>query len=110
MLLLLGMFCPVAASDPSVADYAGPLQTLQAFDGPIPETFNGRLCMLAVPIALLEEWFTGSTMSQQVSAHPERIVGISLLILIATCAPILRWAWLSHTCATARWLQFQQRC
>jgi hypothetical protein len=46
--------------------------------------------MLAVPIALLEEWFTGSTMSQQVSAHPERIVGISLLILIATCVPILR--------------------
>lgn len=79
-----------AASDPAVADYAGPLQTLQAFDGPIPETFNGRLCMLAVPIALLEEWFTGSTMSQQVSAHPERIVGISLLILIATCVPILR--------------------
>lgn len=30
-----------AASDPAVADYAGPLQTLQAFDGPIPETFNG---------------------------------------------------------------------
>jgi hypothetical protein len=36
-----------AATDPAVADYAGPLQTLQAFDGPIPETFNGVLFCLS---------------------------------------------------------------
>ncbi|WIA21273.1 hypothetical protein OEZ85_000507 [Tetradesmus obliquus] len=79
-----------AASDPAVAEYAGPLQTLQAFDGPIPETFNGRLCMLAVPIALLEEWAHANTMAQQVQAHPERVIGISLLILIATCVPVFK--------------------
>ncbi|WIA21274.1 hypothetical protein OEZ85_000507 [Tetradesmus obliquus] len=90
-----------AASDPAVAEYAGPLQTLQAFDGPIPETFNGRLCMLAVPIALLEEWAhantmaqqewaDANTMAQQVQAHPERVIGISLLILIATCVPVFK--------------------
>jgi hypothetical protein len=82
---------PAAASDPAVAEYAGPLQTLQAFDGPIPETFNGRLCMLAVPLALWEEWAHANTMAQQVQAHPERVIGISLLILIATCVPIFRW-------------------
>ncbi|KAF6258509.1 hypothetical protein COO60DRAFT_1518367 [Scenedesmus sp. NREL 46B-D3] len=79
-----------AASDPAVAEYAGPLQTLQAFDGPIPETFNGRLCMLAAPLALWEEWAHANTMAQQVQAHPERVIGISLLILIATCVPVFR--------------------
>jgi len=33
--------CPAAATD---------LHTMQAFDGPIPETVNGRLCMLSIPI------------------------------------------------------------
>lgn len=26
------------------------LHTMQAADGPIPETLNGRLCMLSIPI------------------------------------------------------------
>jgi hypothetical protein len=63
---------------------------MQAFDGPVPETLNGRLCMLAIPIALLEEWQTGNSMWQQVSAHPERILFITLAIAVATYAPILR--------------------
>lgn len=30
-------------NDKAVADYAGPLQVMQAFDGPLPETFNGAV-------------------------------------------------------------------
>lgn len=66
------------------------LHTMQAFDGPVPETLNGRLCMLAIPIALFEEWQTHNGMWQQVFAHPERIIGITLLITLATYTPILR--------------------
>ena len=82
---------PAAAADPAIADWAGPLQTLQAFDGPVPETLNGRLCMLSVPIALWEEWQTGNGMLEQVAAHPERIIGITLLIALATYVPAFRW-------------------
>jgi hypothetical protein len=63
---------------------------MQAFDGPLPETYNGRLCMLAVPIALFEEWTNGMGMLEQFSAHPARVFGISFLLLVATAAPILR--------------------
>lgn len=46
--------------------------------------------MLAAPLALWEEWAHANTMAQQVQAHPERVIGISLLILIATCVPVFR--------------------
>jgi hypothetical protein len=29
-------------------------------------------------------------MAQQVQAHPEQVIGISLLILIATCVPVFK--------------------
>lgn len=63
---------------------------MQAFDGPLPETYNGRLCMLAVPVALAEEWTNGMGMLEQLSAHPARVFGIAFLLLVATAAPILR--------------------
>lgn len=72
---------PAAATD---------LHTMQAFDGPVPETLNGRLCMLSIPLALFEEWQTGNGMWEQVFAHPERIIAITLLIALATYAPIFR--------------------
>ena len=75
-----------------MADYAGPLQTLQAFDGPIPETLNGRLCMLSIPLALWDEWQSGMGMLEQVQAHPERVLGVTLLIALATYVPAFRCA------------------
>jgi hypothetical protein len=75
-----------------MAKYAGPLQTLQAFDGPIPETLNGRLCMLAVPIALWDEFTTGQSILESASANPARVAGIFIAITIATCVPVIRWA------------------
>jgi hypothetical protein len=63
---------------------------MQAFAGPVPETLNGRLCMLSIPIALFEEWQTSTGMWEQVLAHPERIIGITLLIALARYAPIFR--------------------
>jgi hypothetical protein len=46
--------------------------------------------MLAIPLALWEEFSTTQTIMEQVSANPARIVLITLAILIGTCAPILR--------------------
>lgn len=45
------------------------LHTMQAFDGPVPETLNGCLCMLSIPIAVFEEWQTHDGMWEQVLAQ-----------------------------------------
>lgn len=47
--------------------------------------------MLAIPLALWEEWSTTQTMLEQASHNPARVVAITLAILVGTCAPILRW-------------------
>lgn len=48
--------------------------------------------MLSIPIALFEEWQTSNRMLEQVSAHPERIIAVALLIALATYVPAFRWA------------------
>lgn len=71
------------------ANWNDPAQ-IQAFDGPAPETINGRLSMLAVVIALGYEWFTGLGIREQVGDHPVIVLAVFVLISLASFIPITR--------------------
>lgn len=73
------------------ANWNDPAQ-IQAFDGPAPETINGRLSMLAVVIALGYEWFTGLGIREQVGDHPVIVLAVFVLISLASFIPITRLA------------------
>ncbi|KAF6258384.1 hypothetical protein COO60DRAFT_1701362 [Scenedesmus sp. NREL 46B-D3] len=66
------------------------LTTMQTFDGPGPETINGRLAMLAVATGLAGEYFTGLGLSEQTADHPLAVFASFVIISIATYAPIFR--------------------
>jgi hypothetical protein len=66
------------------------LGQLQAFDGPAPETINGRLCMLAVPLALYWEAATGLDISRQVGDHPWAVLATFVIISLASYIPLVR--------------------
>jgi hypothetical protein len=62
----------------------------QSFDGPAPETINGRLAMLGVLIGLLCEAFTGKGLLEQTADHPVVVFLSFVLISIATYVPLVR--------------------
>ncbi|KAK9808432.1 hypothetical protein WJX73_004832 [Symbiochloris irregularis] len=62
----------------------------QAFDGPAPETINGRLCMLAVTSALAAEFVSGVGIKQQVAEQPLGVLASFVIISLASYIPIAR--------------------
>jgi hypothetical protein len=65
-------------------------QQIQAFDGPAPETINGRLAMLGVVTGLVFEFTTGLGLRQQFADHPLTVLGSFVLIALASYVPITR--------------------
>lgn len=61
---------------------------IQAFDGPAPETINGRAAMLGVIVGLIGEWTTGLGLKQQIADHPLIVLSSFVIIALATYAPI----------------------
>jgi hypothetical protein len=66
------------------------LSQFQTFDGPAPETINGRLAMLGVVVGLLGEWVTGLGLLEQTGDHPITVFAAFLFISFASYAPIAR--------------------
>jgi hypothetical protein len=65
-------------------------QQIQAFDGPAPETINGRLAMLGVVTGLAFEFTTGLGLRQQFADHPLTILASFIIIALASYVPITR--------------------
>lgn len=74
----------------------------QSFDGPAPETINGRLAMLGITSALAAEFVTGVGLREQWLDAPAPILFSFAIIAIASYIPILkgftRCVWLSLLC------------
>eukprot|EP00878_Enallax_costatus_P011241 GHUV01011738.1.p1 GENE.GHUV01011738.1~~GHUV01011738.1.p1 ORF type:complete len:144 (+),score=42.40 GHUV01011738.1:959-1390(+) len=66
------------------------INQLQTFDGPAPETINGRLAMLGVFTGLLFEATTGQGLLQQTADHPIFVFASFVLISIATYIPLVK--------------------
>ena len=62
----------------------------QAFDGPAPETINGRLAMLGITSALAAEFATGVGLREQWLKAPAPILFSFAIIAIASYIPILK--------------------
>lgn len=67
------------------------LAEAQAFDGPAPETINGRLAMLGVVTCLGAEFTTNVGIKEQVAKAPFSILGTFVLISLASYIPIFRY-------------------
>ena len=66
------------------------LAEVQAFDGPAPETINGRLCMIACAATIGAEFASGLGLKEQVSYAPIPILAGSVIIALASYIPIFR--------------------
>lgn len=62
----------------------------QAFDGPAPETINGRLAMLGITSALAAEFATGVGLREQWLEAPAPILFSFAIIAIGSYIPILK--------------------
>jgi hypothetical protein len=62
----------------------------QAFDGPAPETINGRLAMLGITAALAAEFATGVGLREQWLKAPTPIFLSFAIIAIASYIPIFK--------------------
>lgn len=65
-------------------------QQIQAFDGPAPETINGRLAMLGVVTGLVLEFTQGLGLRQQFADHPLIVLSSFVIFAIASYVPITR--------------------
>lgn len=63
---------------------------IQDFDGPAPETINGRAAMLAVLIGLVGEWTTGLGLLEQTKDHPITVFAVFVVLALASYVPIVR--------------------
>ncbi|KAK9842648.1 hypothetical protein WJX74_000095 [Apatococcus lobatus] len=63
---------------------------VQAFDGPAPETINGRLCMIACASTIGAEFGSGLGLKEQVAYAPIPILAGSVIIALASYIPIFR--------------------
>ncbi|KAK9842546.1 hypothetical protein WJX81_005342 [Elliptochloris bilobata] len=61
-----------------------------AFDGPGPETINGRLAMIGVTSCLAAEFVRGIGLKEQVGEAPAPILAVFVLISLASYVPIFR--------------------
>ena len=62
----------------------------QAFDGPAPETINGRLAMLGVVTCLGAEFTTNVGIQEQVVKAPVSILATFVIISLASYIPLFR--------------------
>jgi hypothetical protein len=62
------------------------------FNGPGPEVINGRLAMIGILAAAVNESAHAETVVQQVPNVPVRIVVLSLLVTYSSLVPILKGA------------------
>ena len=62
------------------------------FNGPGPEVINGRLAMIGILAAAVNESAHAETVAQQVPNVPVRIVVLSLLVIYSSLVPILKGA------------------
>jgi len=76
---------------------------VQAFDGPAPETINGRLAMLGVATALFFEFTTGLGIREQVANNPLPTLVTFVLISLASYVPIMRGYTRKEEFATGIW-------
>uniref|UniRef100_A0A383VMX0 Chlorophyll a-b binding protein, chloroplastic n=1 Tax=Tetradesmus obliquus TaxID=3088 RepID=A0A383VMX0_TETOB len=81
---------PESAEERADMGTAADFWQMQVFDGPAPETINGRMSMLGVLIGLIGEWTTGLGLMEQTADHPLIVFGSFLLISFASYAPIAR--------------------
>jgi hypothetical protein len=79
------------------------INQLQTFDGPAPETINGRLAMLGVATGLLFEITTGQGLLQQTADHPIFVFASFVLISIATYIPLIKGYTRKEAFATSLW-------
>lgn len=78
---------------PSVLrSYEVPLWDAMKFNGPGPEVINGRLAMIGILAAAVNESAHAETVEQQVPNVPVRIVVLSLLVTYSSLVPILKGA------------------
>jgi len=80
------------ASAPVAEEEATPVPSLgeiMAFSGPAPETFNGRLAMLAFVTALAAELNSGKTVLEQFALEPTGVLLTAGLIIVGGFVPIL---------------------
>ncbi|DBA84686.1 TPA: hypothetical protein ACH3X1_005942 [Trebouxia sp. C0004] len=75
-----------------IRSYEVPLWDAMKFNGPGPEIINGRLAMIGILAAAVNESAQAETISQQVPNVPVRIVGLSLLVTYSSLVPILKGA------------------
>ena len=62
------------------------------FNGPGPEVINGRLAMIGILAAAVNESAHAETVEQQVPNVAVRIVVLSLLVTYSSLVPILKGA------------------
>uniref|UniRef100_A0A383W8P1 Chlorophyll a-b binding protein, chloroplastic n=1 Tax=Tetradesmus obliquus TaxID=3088 RepID=A0A383W8P1_TETOB len=63
---------------------------MQVFDGPAPETINGRASMLAVVLGLFLEARTGQGLLEQTKDHPISVFAVFVVIALASYIPLAR--------------------
>jgi hypothetical protein len=66
------------------------IHMMQTFDGPAPETINGRLAMLGVLTGLFGEASTGLGLLEQTGDHPLIVFASFVIISIATYVPLVK--------------------
>jgi len=76
---------------------------VQSFDGPLPETINGRAAMLGVTSALAAELATGVGLKQQLAEAPLSILAAFIIIGIASSIPVLKGYTRKEPFANAFW-------
>ena len=62
------------------------------FNGPAPEIINGRLAMLGIVAAAINEANYSETVAQQVPHVPIRLMLMTLLVSYSSLVPILKGA------------------
>lgn len=78
------------ASDPLVASGGPGFGELMAFNGPAPETINGRLAMLGFVAAVGAELASGKGVLSQIGQEPTLITLTFVLFAAASLVPLLK--------------------
>eukprot|EP00878_Enallax_costatus_P037627 GHUV01042523.1.p1 GENE.GHUV01042523.1~~GHUV01042523.1.p1 ORF type:complete len:157 (+),score=54.68 GHUV01042523.1:213-683(+) len=86
-----GVFSPRTAEiRADMGNAATDMHVMQTFDGPAPETINGRLSMLGVLIGLVGEATTGLGLLEQTADHPILVFASFVISSIATYVPLTK--------------------
>lgn len=83
---------PTATPDKAGTNKEYPVDEAMTFDGPAPETINGRLAMIGFVAAVGAEIFTGKSILQQFGEQGGIITAIAGLFIVASLVPVFRGA------------------